>query len=115
MIDMATYWMQVALLLWLGAALLFVFRDVVAGCNRARGLLRRPGGRRADPERVLLFFATLAVALTYGLEGLARLGAPAGGEVTMPDLPLGLVLALGGAQGTYVIGKILRNFIGDRS
>ncbi|MGV6850219.1 MAG: hypothetical protein ACWA5A_17745 [Marinibacterium sp.] len=70
-------------------------------------------GDQMDPERLLLFMATLGgagyyLALTLG-QPLVALTTDTG-ATRLPDVPREMLVALGGAQSGYVTGKVFRLF-----
>lgn len=93
---------------------------MLTGSMPLRGLFVVPlsGGALADqmdPERLLLFLATLGaagfyLALTLGLP-LEALETETG-AIRLPDVPQEMLVVLGGAQSGYVTGKVFRLFQG---
>ncbi|HXO40722.1 MAG TPA: hypothetical protein VN999_04675 [Thermoanaerobaculia bacterium] len=93
----------------LGGLLAVVAYRLVIGEISLAGLLysKEPGGRAAfSPTRLQLLIFTAAVAAIYLGEVIAH---PR--QDSLPHLPLGVVVALGGSQAVYVGGKMVSAYI----
>lgn len=115
MIDIYVYWLQWALLGWMGALFVLVALKFLRGKIIVRGMLQSPKRNSYDPERLALLFATVGIALYYlvstiGISMDELTSTAEGGEkvVTMPDIPVEVLYLLFGAQSSYVTGKIFR-------
>ncbi|MEM7439144.1 MAG: hypothetical protein AAF393_06060 [Pseudomonadota bacterium] len=100
---------------WLAVMALFVISGVLKGAIRSKGLLGRTGSSRPDPERVVLLFATFGVALHYTITSMTLTNDQLrmdGKSPSMPDVPVEILLLLFGAQSSFVVGKILRRYLG---
>ena len=96
---------------WLGALTAIILVKMLRGDINTTGLMCSANSDEPDPERVTLVMLTVGVALFYLVH---TLGVPlseitdADGKVTMPDLPDEALVLLGGSQGAYITGKIMR-------
>lgn len=86
-----------------------VLWQIVMGRIRLAGLLdtKDAGGRRSfSPARLQLLIFTVVVAGRYLHAVLVN---PS--QESLPDLPLGVIAALGGSQAAYLSGKAFTTFI----
>jgi hypothetical protein len=88
-----------------GGCFAVVAYKLVIGKIPLAGLLhgKKPGGRAAfSPTRLQLLIFTAAVAVIYLGEVIANPRRD-----SLPHLPLGVVVALGGSQAVYLGGKMV--------
>jgi hypothetical protein len=108
--EMIASVIRYAILPWLFLLFAVILLKLLRGDINTTGLLRtRPGGPM-DPERVTILAASLFAIGAYALEVLEN-GAlldPKTGDYIMPDAPESLLLLLGGANGLYLAGKLMR-------
>ena len=114
MIEGYVYWLQWALIGWMGALIVLVLLSFARGKISARGMLQSPQSNTFDPERLALLFATIGIALYYvvntigtDLDDLTKL-VDGNKTIAMPDIPVETLYLLFGAQSSYVTGKIFR-------
>lgn len=106
--------MKWSLLAWLLVLAALVVIPCLRGDFPGQSLLGSGAGHR-DPERIALLFTTIGVALYYFITclGTDLADLPVrNGVIVMPDLPPEMLVALFGAQGGYLSGKIWRIFKG---
>jgi len=92
-----------------GGCFAVVANKLVIGEISLAGLLysKEPGGRAAfSPARLQLLIFTAAVAAIYLGEVIAN---PR--QDSLPHLPLGIVVALGGSQAVYLGGKMVSAYL----
>ena len=109
--DNITDFLELFLLVWLGALAAIILIKMLRGDINVTGLTHSAEGTKADPERLTLLMLTLAVALYYlvhtigmPFEDLPRVD----GKLYMPDLPDDALVLLGGSQTAYITGKFFR-------
>lgn len=109
-VDVVLDIFKYALLAWLGLLCLLVVRRVFLNRNAMNGLLTTTG-RHTEPERVLLLMFTIGFAMYYTLTtAMMPIDKLPEGEngLSMPDIAPEVLLALFGAQSSFVIGKLIR-------
>lgn len=107
---------QYAVLPWLLLFFAVVAIQILRGDINTKGLLRTGSeSRDIDPERVAILGTTLFAAGSYLVSALHQ-GAvyiEASHTYQMPDIPNSLLVVLGGSNGVYLGGKIMRKTQGD--
>ena len=101
--------LHIVLAIWVAALATLVAFRVLTGGIRVTGLLS-DARQRVSPERFQMLAATLAVGVLYATTTL-RAGAFPETPPGMPVLDSAstlLVAAIGGSQGLYLLGKLLR-------
>ena len=86
-----------------GFALVVAFQLVTGQINLRNMLAEKDGSGRYSPIRVQLLVLTLAGLGYYVLKLFDS--TDAGGAITLPRLPAGLVAVLGGSNLVYLSGK----------
>lgn len=104
--------LQYCLIVWLLVLGLLVIRKVVLTRRSMHGLLSTQG-TGVDPERVMLLMFTIGFAMFYSIDAintpLEELSRGKNGP-SMPDVAPQVLVALFGAQSSYLLGKLLRSF-----
>ncbi len=99
-----------AILPWLFLLFAVVLLKILRGDINTAGLLRsRPGGP-VELERVTILAASLFGIGAYALDALhgGALHDLKTNTYRMPDAPESLLVLLGGANGLYLAGKLMR-------
>ena len=99
-----------AILPWLFLLFAVILLNILRGKISTAGLLLSRIGVPIDPERIAILAASLFAIGTYALDVLdaGALQDPKTGDYMMPDAPESLLLLLGGANGIYLMGKLMR-------
>ena len=100
--------LHIVLAAWVAAlAALMLFR-ILNRRIRVAGLLS-DARRRIAPERVQMLVASLAIGAAYAIATLRHGALPeASPDALLTSLPAFLAAALGGSQGLFLLGKLLR-------
>jgi len=117
-VSMAIEIFKYFLIAWFVCIAIIVLRDILLTQNSLRGILSTNNDRQPNPERVPLLFFTIGFALYYSLTTLAQPiddlpridDRPA-----MPDVPYEVLFILFGAQSSFIVGKIIRLYLGART
>ncbi len=101
---------QYAVLPWLFLLFAVVLLKLLRQEINTTGLLRSRLGDPVDPERVTILATSLFAIGAYALEVLNTGVVPGSksGVHAMPDVPQSLLVLLGGANGLYLTGKLMR-------
>ena len=108
--DTFIAFLEVFFLAWLLVLALLVVRKLLLSRQSLRGLLST-SGKGTDPERVTLLIFTIGFALFYAITTAnTPIADLPGGEESpsMPGVAPEILIALFGAQSSYVVGKLLR-------
>lgn len=111
-VEFAIEIFKYSLLVWFIVLGALVVRDVLMTHGSMRGLLATRG-TRADPERVTLFMFTIGFALYYAITTATTplpTDLPKDENYSLPDIPNEVLLALFGAEASYIAGKLMRTF-----
>lgn len=101
---------QYAIPAWLLLFFAVILMKMLRGDINTNGLLKSWQGGPTDPERAAIMALTIFAAGYYLISSINTgvQANPQSGSPTMPDVPDGILVLLGGANGIYISGKIIR-------
>lgn len=99
---------QSFLVAWLGALAAIVLYRILRGEIKCSGLLAANTGETVSVERVQLLIASIIAIGGYSLETLSKAENAAGSLNSLPDVPIELIVLLGGSQTLYLAAKFAR-------
>ncbi len=111
-VEFAIGLFKYSILVWFVVLGALVVRDLLVTHGSLRGLLATRGSG-ADPERIALFMFTIGFALYYAITTATTplpTNLPDGANYSLPDIPNEVLLALFGAETSYIAGKLMRTF-----